>query len=101
MFTVEQRNALEFRPAGPRFQLLFGETGLDEPEASAPVARRLFIRTPAVVGDIFGWGVIHALHARVRPLRTTIDLRLRIHIILIGLIDVRVFQAKRLELESQ
>jgi len=56
LFTVEQRNALEFRPAGPRFQLLFGETALDEPEASAPVARRLFIRTPAVAGDIFGVG---------------------------------------------
>jgi hypothetical protein len=24
----------------------------------------LFINTPAVVGDVFGWGVIYALHAR-------------------------------------
>ena len=46
--------AAEFRPAGPRFRLLFGEKAPGEPEASAaPVAR-----------DLFGWGVIYALHAR-------------------------------------
>ncbi len=46
--------AAEFRPAGPRFRLLFGETAPGEPESSAaPVAR-----------DLFGWGVIYALHAR-------------------------------------
>ncbi len=55
-FDLSMTPATEFRPAGPRFQLLFGETALDEPEASAPVARRLFIRTPAVAGDIFGVG---------------------------------------------
>jgi hypothetical protein len=63
-FDLSMTPATEFRPAGPRFQLLFGETALDEPEASAPGAGRLFIPTPAVAGDIFGWGVIYALHAR-------------------------------------
>jgi len=63
-FDLSMTPATEFRPAGPRFQLLFGETAADEPEASAPVAGRLSIPTPAVAGDIFGWGVIYALHAR-------------------------------------
>ena len=56
--------ATQFRPAGPRFQLLFGETAR-EPEVPAP--RRpgsLFIPTPSVANDVFGWGVIYALHAR-------------------------------------
>jgi hypothetical protein len=57
--------AARFRPAGPRFRLLFGETGAVEPEVAAPAAvGHLFIGTPAVAGDIFGWGVIYALHAR-------------------------------------
>jgi hypothetical protein len=43
-----------FRPAGPRFRLLFGETAAGESEVSAaPIA-----------GDLFGWGVVYALHAR-------------------------------------
>ena len=63
-FDLSMTPATEFRPAGPRFQLLFGETAADEPEASAPVAGRLSIPTPAVARDIFGWGVIYALHAR-------------------------------------
>ena len=54
-----------FRPAGPRFRLLFGETAAGESEVAVPVAPgNLFIGTPAVAGDIFGWGVIYALHAR-------------------------------------
>lgn len=54
-----------FRPAGPRFRLLFGETA-DEFEAdSPPVAGNLFLPTPPIARDIFGWGVIYALHARV------------------------------------
>src|SRR5438128_6797175 len=57
--------AARFRPAGPRFRLLFGETAAGEPDPPAPpVAGALFISTPAVAGDIFGWGVIYALHAR-------------------------------------
>jgi hypothetical protein len=44
-----------FVPAGPRFRLLFGETarGVPHTSPSAPVA-----------GDLFGWGVIYALHSR-------------------------------------
>ena len=53
-----------FRPAGPRFRLLFGETAVDGPEQPAPVPGSLFIPTPAVAEDIFGWGVIYALYAR-------------------------------------
>ncbi len=57
--------AARFRAAGPRFRLLFGETAAAEPETSTPpVAGSLFIDTPAVAGDVFGWGVIYALHAR-------------------------------------
>jgi hypothetical protein len=55
--------AAEFRPAGPRFRLLFGETAAAEP-ATTPVVGDLFISTPSVAADIFGWGVIYALHAR-------------------------------------
>lgn len=57
--------AARFRPAGPRFRLLFGETAVDESGDPAPtVAGDLFIPTPSVARDIFGWGVIYALHAR-------------------------------------
>ena len=56
--------AAQFRPAGPRFRLLFGETAAREPEVATRAAGDLFIATPAVAGDIFGWGVIYALHAR-------------------------------------
>jgi hypothetical protein len=57
--------AAQFRPAGPRFRLLFGETAAGESEGPQPaVAGALFIPTPAVAGDLFGWGVIYALHAR-------------------------------------
>lgn len=55
--------AARFRPAGPRFRLLFGETAPGEGEPRA--AGDLFINTPAVVWDIFGWGVIYALHSRM------------------------------------
>jgi hypothetical protein len=50
-----------FRPTGPRFRLLFGETAAGEPEATTGT---LFIPTPTVALDIFGWGVIYALHSR-------------------------------------
>lgn len=55
--------AAQFRPAGPRFRLLFGETAAGE-TPTPPVAGDLFISTPSVATDIFGWGVIYALHAR-------------------------------------
>jgi hypothetical protein len=54
--------AAQFRPAAPRFRLVFGETAAGEFET--PVAGGLFILTPPAAGDIFGWGVIYALHAR-------------------------------------
>jgi hypothetical protein len=58
--------AAQFRPAGPRFRLLFGETAADEVETPAPPATGdLFLPTPAIADDIFGWGVIYALHTRV------------------------------------
>jgi hypothetical protein len=55
--------AARFRPAGPRFRLLFGETAAGESDVPTP-SGALFIPTPAVAGDLFGWGVIYALHAR-------------------------------------
>jgi hypothetical protein len=55
----------QFRPAGPGFRLLFGETAAGGSKAPAPlVAGDLFLPTPAVAGDIFGWGVIYAVYAR-------------------------------------
>ena len=57
--------AAQFRPAGPRFRLLFGETAAGESETpSQPIAGELFLPTPPLARDIFGWGVIYALHAR-------------------------------------
>jgi hypothetical protein len=63
-FDLSMTPATEFRPAGPKFQLLFGETAAEEPGARPRSPGSLFILTPAVAGDIFGWGVIYALHAR-------------------------------------
>jgi hypothetical protein len=53
-FDLSMTPAAQFRPAGPRFRLLFGETAAGESE----------LPTPPVAGDLFGWGVIYALHAR-------------------------------------
>jgi hypothetical protein len=64
-FDLSMTPAAQFRPAGPRFRLLFGETAAGEPDIPAPrVAPGLFIPTPSVPHDLFGWGVIYALHAR-------------------------------------
>jgi hypothetical protein len=64
-FDLSMTPAAQFRPAGPRFRLLFGEAAAGDAEApKPPVAGELFIPTPAVAGDLFGWGVIYALHAR-------------------------------------
>jgi hypothetical protein len=64
-FDLSMTPAAEFRPAGPRFRLLFGATAADESDTPAPpVAGDLFLPTPSVAGDIFGWGVIYAIHAR-------------------------------------
>ena len=56
--------AAEFRPAGPRFRLLFGDTASSGSESPAlSLAGDLFISTPTVAEDIFGWGVIYAVYA--------------------------------------
>jgi len=52
-FDLSLTPAARFRAAGPRFRLLFGETA---GEATFP--------TPPIAGDLFGWGVIYALHSR-------------------------------------
>jgi hypothetical protein len=46
--------AAQFRPAGPRFRLLFGKIAGGEPDNPAP----------PTAPDLFGWGVIYALHSR-------------------------------------
>jgi hypothetical protein len=64
-FDLSITPAAQFRPGGPRFRLLFGETAEDDsevPKGRAP--GQLFIPTPSVPHDLFGWGVIYALHAR-------------------------------------
>jgi hypothetical protein len=53
-FDLSLTPAAQFRPAGPRFRLLFGEIAAGEPDVSTPPAAQ----------DLFGWGVIYALHAR-------------------------------------
>ncbi len=64
-FDLSMTAAAQFRPAGPRFRLLFGETASGESEVFPPsVAEGLFIPTPPVDRELFGWGVIYALHAR-------------------------------------
>src|SRR5213080_2514346 len=64
-FDLSMTPAAQFRPAGPRFRLLFGETAAGEPGGpTPPVAGDLFIPTPSIAHDVFGWGVIYALHAR-------------------------------------
>jgi hypothetical protein len=52
-FDLSMTPAAQFRPAGPRFRLVFGETAGDEEGRPPPAAH-----------DLFGWGVIYALHAR-------------------------------------
>jgi hypothetical protein len=52
-FDLSMTPAGQFRPAGPRFRLLFGETAAGDPT----------FPTPPVAHDLFGWGVIYALHA--------------------------------------
>ena len=55
--------AAQFRPYGPRLRLVFGQAAADESRASRRPGS-LFIDTPAVARDIFGWGAIYALHTR-------------------------------------
>jgi hypothetical protein len=61
-FDLSLTPARLFRPAGPRFRLLFGETTAP---AEVPASTSyLFLPTPAIADDLFGWGVVYALHAR-------------------------------------
>ena len=53
-FDLSMTPAARFAPAGPRFRLLFGE--IVESETRFP--------KPPAAADLFGWGVIYALHAR-------------------------------------
>jgi hypothetical protein len=62
-FDLSMTPAAQFRSAGPRFRLLFGETAAGEADLPTSVGG-LFIPTPVIAGDLFGWGVIYALHAR-------------------------------------
>jgi hypothetical protein len=64
-FDLSMTPAALFRPAGPRFRLLFGETAAgDAAAAKPPAAGDIFLPTPSVAPALFGWGVIYALHAR-------------------------------------
>ena len=62
-FDLSMTPAAQFRPAGPRFRLFFGVTAAGESGVPTPPGE-LFIATPPGAGDVFGWGVIYALHAR-------------------------------------
>jgi predicted nucleotidyltransferase len=62
-FDLSMTPAAQFRPAGPRFKLVFGHAAAGESEV-APPPGQLFIATPAVAADLFGWAVVYALHAR-------------------------------------
>jgi predicted nucleotidyltransferase len=63
-FDLSMTPAAQFRPAGPHFRLLFGETARGNAAARSTVPASLVIPTPAVAHDLFGWGVVYALHAR-------------------------------------
>ena len=62
-FDLSMTPAASFRPAGPRFRLVFGGTAPESSQLATPVGG-LFIPTPPVASDVFGWGVIYALHTR-------------------------------------
>jgi hypothetical protein len=63
-FDLSLTPAARFRPAGPRFRLLFGKIAAEPKVLTSPAAGSLFIPTPSIPHDVFGWGVIYALHAR-------------------------------------
>jgi hypothetical protein len=53
-FDLSLTPAARFAPAGPRWRTLFGE--IAEEHTRTPV--------PPAAADLFGWGIIYALHAR-------------------------------------
>ena len=53
-FDLSMAPAAQFAPAGPRFRLLFGAIANGQGNAAAPPN----------ASDLFGWGVIYALHVR-------------------------------------
>lgn len=53
-FDLSMAPASRFAPAGPRFRLLFGQIAEGQSNAAAP----------PISADLFGWGVIYALHVR-------------------------------------
>ncbi len=61
---VSMTPAAQFRPYGPRLRLVFGQAAADEPGPYRPPGS-LFIDTPAVARDIFGWASSSAAHPRV------------------------------------
>ncbi len=64
-FDLSIAPAAQFRPAGPRFRLLFGDAApADLAAAKPPAAGDIFISARSVPHDLFGWGVIYALHSR-------------------------------------
>jgi hypothetical protein len=63
-FDLSMTPAAQFRPGGPRFRLLFGETAPEPDPPAPPRVGNLFIPTPSAARDLFGWGVVYALHAR-------------------------------------
>jgi len=64
-FDLSMTPAGQFRPAGPKFRLLFGQTApRDTRTSSPPVVGDIFFSTPAIAMDLYGWGVIYALHSR-------------------------------------
>jgi hypothetical protein len=63
-FDLSMTPEADFRPAGPKFRLLFGATAPEPDVPPPPRVGSLFISTPSVAHDIFGWGVIYALHTR-------------------------------------
>jgi hypothetical protein len=61
---VSMTPAAQFRVGGPRFELLFGDADrLGAQAAPAAGPPHMFISTPVVASELFGWGVIYALHA--------------------------------------
>jgi len=53
-FDLSLTSAAQYQARGPRFRLLFGDTVSDE----------IATPKPPLAEDLFGWGVIYALHAR-------------------------------------